>query len=130
MATCITNIRLWNRTDTSDDVSLPVDYYNRRLFPCVIMISQQPFRTDLRGKEALDASMSQSVAHIRFTEDTQMSNWDVPKFTEIDVMSVYNWRVRHFFILLKLKCLAMMTYFNIYLHQFLFRWQIRNSSSY
>ena len=79
---CITNIRLWNRTDTSDDVSLPVDYYSRRLFPCVIMISQQPFRTDLRGKEALDASMSQSVAHIRFTEDTQMSNWDVPKFTE------------------------------------------------
>jgi hypothetical protein len=79
---CITNIRLWNRTDASDDMSLPVDYYSRRLFPCVIMISQQPFRTDLRGKDGLAASMSQSVAHVRFTEDTQMSNWDVPKFTE------------------------------------------------
>ena len=46
------------------------------------MISQQPFRTDLKRKEGLAACMSQSVTHVRFTEDTQMSNWNVPKFTE------------------------------------------------
>ena len=77
----ITNVRLWNRTNESDDSALPLNVFSKRLFPCFVMISQLPFRDDLQGKQGLIACLSQSVAHVRFSEDSRLSNWNAPKFT-------------------------------------------------
>ena len=77
----ITNVRLWNRTDESDDGALQDDFFTSRLFPCFIMISQFPFPNGLEGKEGLDACLNQSVASVRLVEDKRMSNWNVPHFT-------------------------------------------------
>ena len=76
----ITHIRLFNRTDQPDDCSLPPDYYTKRLFPCYVMVSQFPFPDQPDGKEGLKECLRQSVAKVRFTKDTRMSNWDVPPF--------------------------------------------------
>ena len=76
----ITNIRLWNRTNESDDSVLPFNVFSKRLFPCFVMISQLPFQDDLKGRDGLVACLSQSVAHVRFSADSRLSNWNVPKF--------------------------------------------------
>mmetsp|Transcript_3307 Transcript_3307/g.7376 ORF Transcript_3307/g.7376 Transcript_3307/m.7376 type:complete len:245 (+) Transcript_3307:2904-3638(+) len=55
--------------------------FSKRLFPCFVMISQNPFPDDLEGKEDLDACLNQSVAKVRFVDDKMMNHWIVPKFT-------------------------------------------------
>ena len=45
------------------------------------MISQFPFPNKLEGKEGLAASLKQSEASIRFTEDQRLSNWIIPTYT-------------------------------------------------
>ena len=77
----ITSIRLWNRTDSPDDAALHIDMFTRRLFPCVIMISQFPFASDLEGEPSIDECLKQSVATVRLTKDQRCSIWNVPKFT-------------------------------------------------
>lgn len=77
----ITNVRLWNRTEESNDSALAVDFFSKRLFPCYIMISQHPFPEDARGKEGLDACLEKSVAMVRLVHDRRMSNWEVPPFS-------------------------------------------------
>ena len=77
----ITSIRLWNRTDSPDDAALHIDMFTRRLFPCVIMISQFPFASDLEDEPSIDKCLKQSVATVRLTKDQRCNIWNVPKFT-------------------------------------------------
>ena len=37
-------IKIWNRTDTPHDKSVPQNQYTSRIFPCWVMISNDPFR--------------------------------------------------------------------------------------
>ena len=76
----ITSIRLWNRTDESDDSALEANTYSKQLLPCYVMISQHPFPKDA-GRDSLYTSLDQSTK-IRFVEDRRMNIWTVPAYTK------------------------------------------------
>lgn len=76
----IVNIRLWNRADEANDMSMAADVFTKRLFPCWIIISQFPFPSNTEGKESLDSCLKNSVASIRMHINKRLSIWSVPKF--------------------------------------------------
>ena len=49
---CVDTVKLWNRTDEPPDPSFDPETFRQRLFPCYIVLSQQPLPTD-RSKKAL-----------------------------------------------------------------------------
>ena len=77
----ITSIRLWNRTDESDDSALDANIYSKRLLPCYVMISQHPFPEDA-GRDSLYTSLDQSIAKVRFGLGRRMNSWTVPAYTK------------------------------------------------
>lgn len=77
----IDEVRLWNRTDTPHDSSMPSDYFTCRLFPCWVMIGIDPFdRTP--GGVGLQNAKSECVAKMKFTENTRVSSWKCPGNTQ------------------------------------------------
>jgi len=79
----ITSIRLWNRTDESDDSALEANFYSERLLPCYVMISQHPFPKDA-GRDSLYTSLDQSTK-VRFAREAnkrRMNSWTVPAYTK------------------------------------------------
>ena len=69
----ITSIRLWNRTDESDDSALEANL-------CYVMISQHPFPEDA-GRDSLYTSLDQSTK-VRFVLSRRMNSWTVPAYTK------------------------------------------------
>ena len=73
-------IKIWNRTDTPHDKSVPQNQYTSRIFPCWVMISNDPF-PNFTGQQSLKASLDQAIAKVRFSEENRVSVWRVPAGT-------------------------------------------------
>jgi alpha-tubulin suppressor-like RCC1 family protein/Ca2+-binding EF-hand superfamily protein len=77
----IDEVKLWNRTDSPHDSSMPSDYFTHRLFPCWVMIGIDPFdRTP--GGVGLQNAKTECVAKMKFTENTRLSSWKCPANTQ------------------------------------------------
>ena len=76
----IEEIKIWNRTDAPHDRSVPQNQYTSRIFPFWVMISNDPYQ-NFTGQGALKASLEQSIAKVRFTEEKRTSVWKVPAGT-------------------------------------------------
>lgn len=59
--------KIWNRCDEPKDPSMERNFYAKRLFPCWVMASQEPFKDDVGGVALLDA-MNTAVARAHFKE--------------------------------------------------------------
>ncbi|CAB1098782.1 unnamed protein product [Ectocarpus sp. CCAP 1310/34] len=59
--------KIWNRCDEPKDPSMERNFYAKRLFPCWVMASQEPFKDDVGGAALLDA-MNTAVARAHFKE--------------------------------------------------------------
>mmetsp|Transcript_12218 Transcript_12218/g.18487 ORF Transcript_12218/g.18487 Transcript_12218/m.18487 type:complete len:1399 (+) Transcript_12218:55-4251(+) len=77
----IDEIRLWGRTDSPHDSSMPADHFTSRLFPCWVMIGMEPFDRS-PGEISLANSKMDAVAKVKFTENTRMSSWKCPANTQ------------------------------------------------
>ena len=73
----IEEIRIWNRTDSPHDRTVPQNTYTKRLFPVWVMISADPYEKSV-GQISLKNSLKQSIAKVKFTEDKRMSSWRTP----------------------------------------------------
>ena len=77
----IDTIRLWNRVDGPNDPNQPHDLYTSRLFPCWIMVGQEPFKKDLNPM-ALKDNLKKAVAKVKFTDNQRISQWKCPINTQ------------------------------------------------
>jgi len=68
----IETIKVWNRTDVPADRSQRGDFYTSRLFPCWLMVGNDPFSII---PESLDAALKDAVAKTRFSENQRLSTW-------------------------------------------------------
>ena len=73
----IEQIKIWNRTDSPHDSASPADFYTRRLFPCWVMVSVDPFERSV-GPISLKNSLKQAKAKTKFTENVRCSTWTLP----------------------------------------------------
>lgn len=73
----IDHIKLWNRCDSPRGNTQPIDLYTRRLFPCWVMIGNQPFST-LCTPHALKENLCKAAFKVKFTEDSRVSLWRCP----------------------------------------------------
>jgi alpha-tubulin suppressor-like RCC1 family protein len=80
-------VKLWNRSDMPKDSYLPRDYFSSRLFPCWVMVAQEPFETDLTPF-SLRSNLKKAMAKVRFTEDNRLSQWRLPSNTQIRYIRV------------------------------------------
>lgn len=70
-------VRVWNRSDSPLDPSLPPATYKQRLFPCWLLVLQDdPDRCS--GRSSLDAAMNSAVAKKRFVDVTDCIEWTPP----------------------------------------------------
>jgi len=74
----IVEIKLWNRTDVPNDLTIDRDKFSKRLFPCWIMISKKPFQKTTEGRGNLNESLEICTAKCRFTEDKRLTCWKLP----------------------------------------------------
>jgi alpha-tubulin suppressor-like RCC1 family protein len=80
-------VKLWNRSDMPKDSYLPRDYFSSRLFPCWVMVGQEPFDTELTPY-ALRSNLKKAMAKVRFSEDHRLSQWRLPSNTQIRYVRV------------------------------------------
>ncbi|CAM9176283.1 unnamed protein product [Pylaiella littoralis] len=73
-------VKVWNRCDEPTDPSMERNFYAKRLFPCWVMVSQEPFKDDVGGAALLDA-INAAVARAHFKEDRRCSVWRCPDQT-------------------------------------------------
>lgn len=73
----IDRIHLWNRSDSPKDKNLADNYYSRRLFPCWVMIGNEPFSTLCTG-HALRENIRRALFKVKFTEENRLSIWRCP----------------------------------------------------
>mmetsp|Transcript_28555 Transcript_28555/g.36926 ORF Transcript_28555/g.36926 Transcript_28555/m.36926 type:complete len:1227 (+) Transcript_28555:37-3717(+) len=84
---CIQTVRVWNRTDEPHDASFDRETFRRRLFPCYVMLSQEPFPRDRSskslgaGQTLLAASLQVSCARMKLTKSQRCTTWHVPNNT-------------------------------------------------
>jgi alpha-tubulin suppressor-like RCC1 family protein/Ca2+-binding EF-hand superfamily protein len=77
----IDEIKLWNRTDTPHDSSMPSDHFTSRLFPCWVMIGVDPFDKSSGDISFVNAKRD-AVAKVKFTENNRLSVWKCPANTQ------------------------------------------------
>ena len=70
--TIIETIKVWNRTDTPADRSQRPDFYTSRLFPCWVMVGNDPFS---QMPDSLAPNLRDAVAKMQFTVDQRVSTW-------------------------------------------------------
>ena len=75
----IETIKVWNRTDFPADRSQRSDYYTSRLFPCWIMLSNDPF---LPLVSSLKENLDMAISSTRFSENQRLSTWNCPIGTQ------------------------------------------------
>ena len=68
----ISKINVWNRTDEAHTMGMQKDAYSRKLFPCWVLVSQEPFPEGI-GDNNLRRSIDISNASIRLTENKRLS---------------------------------------------------------
>ncbi|CAN0273071.1 unnamed protein product [Ectocarpus sp. 12 AP-2014] len=73
-------VKIWNRCDEPKDPSMERNFYAKRLFPCWVMASQEPFKDDVGGAALLDA-MNTAVARAHFKEEQRCLVWRCPDQT-------------------------------------------------
>eukprot|EP01029_Cantina_marsupialis_P001211 TRINITY_DN109910_c0_g1_i1.p1 TRINITY_DN109910_c0_g1~~TRINITY_DN109910_c0_g1_i1.p1 ORF type:complete len:1320 (+),score=436.55 TRINITY_DN109910_c0_g1_i1:137-4096(+) len=75
----IEEIKVWNRADEPIDQSLPRDTFTKRMYPCVVLISEVPFPDDVSG--GLDKAKNVAATYKRFTVNRRCSAWTLPMGT-------------------------------------------------
>jgi alpha-tubulin suppressor-like RCC1 family protein/Ca2+-binding EF-hand superfamily protein len=77
----IKEVKIWNRSDEPTDPIQPRDLFSSRLFPCWVMIGQEPFKQELNASSLKD-NLRKAVAKVKFTEDSRVSVWTCPLSTQ------------------------------------------------
>jgi hypothetical protein len=75
----IESVKVWNRTDSPADRSQRADFYSSRLFPCWLMVGNDPFSL---WPESLPQNLRDATAKTRFSEDQRVSTWECPPGTQ------------------------------------------------
>ena len=75
----IESVKVWNRTDSPADRSQRADLYTSRLFPCWLLVGNDPFSP---WPESLAQNLRDAVAKSRFSEDQRVSTWECPPGTQ------------------------------------------------
>ena len=73
----INTIEIWNREDIPIDLSQGEDYFTKRLFPCWILVSTDPFPEGTSG-QVLNDSANMAVARVKMTKDKRRTTWELP----------------------------------------------------
>jgi len=71
-------IKIWNRTDSPPDPAFPEDMFQQRLFPCFLMLAQEPY-SDSVDIDALPKALNNSVARMKLTKCQRCTTWHVPE---------------------------------------------------
>lgn len=73
----IHRVNLWNRADSPNGRHLPGNFYSKRLFPCWVMIGNEPFSALCTG-HALRENLRKALFKVKFTEENRQSVWRCP----------------------------------------------------
>jgi hypothetical protein len=73
----INTIEVWNREDVPLDLSQGEDYFTKRLFPCWLLLSTDPFPEGTSG-QVLNDSANMAVARVKMKKDKRRTVWELP----------------------------------------------------
>lgn len=83
----VESIKVWNRTDVPKDAFQSRDMYTSRLFPCWVMVGQDPFEPDT-SPFSLKNNLRKAVAKVRFADDQRVSHWRLPANCQVQFVRV------------------------------------------